>query len=877
MTNAISEFRKVLENNGLKPGDIVPNGKLFRCSSNGFKGDKAGYYAFFENHFSGVAFYGGYFGDWREGLKETWLSEDVKKLSAKDQQEHRLRLEAARIEAEDKRAKEQGKAADCAQKIWEQAKQATNNHPYLGKKKVQSYGLKITKNGQLIVPVKNSLGMIVSLQYIDKDGNKKFMAGGSTKDKYFPIKGNQEAFYVCEGYATGASIHQATGGTVLCAFYAGNLKGVSRIARKHYPDAKIIIAGDNDQWTKGNPGKAKAKEAAQEIDGFYVLPKFKLANLEESTRPTDFNDLANLEGLEEVQAQLQGTTDNGHFPFKSHKRGVYFLEEDKDGAITPSWLCSPLEVLAVTHNEHNEQWGRLLKVVDRNGLAHTWAMPLRMTRGSREDFLEELYDMGLVAAPGRKAGDRIRRFISEYPTNNQLLCVDRIGWHGESFALPDKTFAPSARSKPIVFQGECRVHNFKTKGSLEQWQTKIGQYAVGNSRLALALSVALSGPLLHLVHAESGGFHFVGDTSAGKSTMLLAAGSVCGGGIDGFHKQWRSTDNALEAIAAAHCDTFICLDEIGQCEGRVVSEASYMLANGQGKQRLSKGAVLKEAYTWRVVFLSTGEASCIEKIMESGVRVKAGQEIRVLDIPALPDSGYGVFETLHGFKTGAALADHIASNARSYYGHPLRAFLSRLVLETDQTIQQAGDFIPDFVNKVCPKGSSNAIKRACKRFAVAAFAGGLATKWDIFPWPENQGAEAAALCFQSWIKARGGEASMDAIHGLKRLKNFIQVHGSSRFEIEGQSDMQKVVNRAGFKIKDALEGWTYLIYREVFKSEICAGLDVRQVLYELERNGILSAYKQFREPTNWEKRSWFYFIPESKLYEKEERNTGEAY
>lgn len=880
MNNALTDFEQTLRAHGLEPGEIAPDGELRRCSSNGSGQDKAGFYALFDN---GGGVFGGFFGDWRTGLDEKWQSAKIKELSKKDRAALDARIEASRKQAREKREQERKEAAAKALEIWEAAKEATDGHPYLAAKGVPSFGLRVSTRGQLLVPVLDTAGNLHSVQFIDgvpdeKGGYpKKFLTGGQIGGNCFAIPGKREAFYVCEGYATGASIHLATEQTVICAFNAGNLKQVAKGIHTLHPKAGLVIAADNDQWADGNPGKTKGMEAAKEAKALFILPHFR----DESRHPTDFNDLARLEGMEAVRLQLQAAKvpenkpNAQHFPFTTRPDGVYFLEEDKDGGVTPVRICSPLEVVAVTHNEHHEQWGRLLRITDLAGHSHLWAMPLRMTRGGREDFLEELCDMGLRPVPGRKPGDRIRLFISDHPTTEMILCADRIGWHGDSFVLPDRTFAPSGSSGRVVFQGEARTHNFRTKGTLAEWQEQIGRYAVGNSRLAMALSIALAGPLLHVFGGESGGFHFVGDTSEGKSTILLAAGSVCGGGLDGYHKQWRSTDNALEAIASAHCDTLLCLDEIGQCDGRVVAETSYMLANGQGKQRLSKGAALKKAYTWRLVFLSTGEVSCADKIREGGGRMKAGQEIRVLDLPATPANGMGVFEVLHGFESGAAFADHITANAKRLYGHPLPAFLSELVVKADEIRPAWDPFLSKFQAQACQDNAPHAIQRACKRFALVAMAGTLATGWNIFPWPDTQATEAATICFQDWLKARGGAASMDALHGVERVRSFIMAHGSSRFEIVGGGDAQKVVNRAGFKRRNEADEWVYMISPDVFRQEICAGLNVQTVCQELRAQGALLSpdgrfLTQIREPGG--QRGRFFAINEKALFESGDGN-----
>lgn len=836
---ALSELHEALASHGLNPPEIVPDGTIQRFPTKDKGKDKDGYIAVFDH---GEGIYGAFFGDWSTDLYQTWFSAKAKKLSKEERDKLKARMAKARKQAEADRKAEAEKAAEKASSIWTASRVTDlNDHAYLKAKQVPCYGLRLDKHGNLVVPVQNAGGKVTSLQFITPLGSKRFLSGGQVGGCCFSIPGKKEAFYLCEGYATGASIHQATGQTVICAFNAGNLKPVALAVRKRHPKAKIVIAADSDQWTDGNPGKAKGMEAAKAVKGLLALPMFK----DEAEKPTDFNDLARLEGLQTVRVHLEEAKEPEnkpaakYFPFKIRPDGVHFLVEDKDGGITPVKVCTPLEVVAITHNEIHEQWGRLLKVTDLKGGVHFWAMPLRMTRGGREDFLEELYDMGLVAVPGRKAGDRIRLFISDHPTTKTVLCVERIGWHGDSFVLPEKAFSPSGTGN-VVFQGTAREHSFRTKGTLPQWQDSLARYAVGNSRFALALSLGFTGPLLHLAGAESGGFHFMGDSSAGKSTLLLAASSVCGGGPAGYHRQWRTTDNALEAIASAHCDNLLCLDEMGQCEAKVVGETSYMLANGQGKQRMSKGAALKNAYTWRVVFLSTGEISCADKIQEDGRRLKAGQEVRVIDLPASPKSGHGVFEELHDFTTGAAMADHIRSFSSRYYGHALPAFLAELVTRQDEVRNFAGPFLAKFEAEACPGEVPGTVKRVCKRFGLVALAGALATKWKILPWPEDQAAKAAKTCFHDWLETRGGAASLDEIKGVEQVREFIQAHGSSRFETIGLDYEQKVINRAGFKRKDENGEWEYLIFPEVFKREVCRGLNWQKVCQVLKSMGAAS-------------------------------------
>lgn len=110
-----------------------------------------------------------------------------------------------------------------------------------------------------------------------------------------------DRLFICEGYATGASIHEATGHAVAVAFDSGNLKPVAEALRRKYPETKLIICADNDQWTEGNPGTTKAKEAAEAVGAAIVCPSFT----DVSTKPTDFNDMVRLSGIESVKSALQ--------------------------------------------------------------------------------------------------------------------------------------------------------------------------------------------------------------------------------------------------------------------------------------------------------------------------------------------------------------------------------------------------------------------------------------------------------------------------------------------------------------------------------------------------------------------------------------------
>lgn len=142
-----------------------------------------------------------------------------------------------------------------------------------------------------MIPLTDANGKVWSLQFINPDGSKRFKAGGRINGCYHAIGSLTDILYICEGYATGATIHEATGCGVAIAFNAGNLKPVALALRKKHPEQQFIIAADNDHKTSGNPGLTKGYEAAAVADMKIVFPAFP-----PESKGTDFNDLASVCG-----------------------------------------------------------------------------------------------------------------------------------------------------------------------------------------------------------------------------------------------------------------------------------------------------------------------------------------------------------------------------------------------------------------------------------------------------------------------------------------------------------------------------------------------------------------------------------------------------
>ena len=289
--NVEMQFINAIQQSGITPpSQIIADGDIHRFSSNGKSKDEAGWYVL---HDDGVA--AGSFGDWRTGINQTWCADIGRQLTNAEQAAYKARINEMKAKREAEDIKSKAEAKERANDIWSKSLSVTD-HAYLTNKGVKAHGIK-QSNDALVIPLRAD-GDIHSLQFINTDGTKRFLTNGRIKGCYFSIGKPQDVIYICEGYATGASIYEATGAAVVVAFNAGNLLTVAQVIRAKYPTIKLVICADDDA---NQIGMTKAKEAAIAVGGYVVIPDFG------ETRPekaTDFNDLHQLKGLDVVKQQL---------------------------------------------------------------------------------------------------------------------------------------------------------------------------------------------------------------------------------------------------------------------------------------------------------------------------------------------------------------------------------------------------------------------------------------------------------------------------------------------------------------------------------------------------------------------------------------------
>ena len=252
------------------------------------------------------------------------------------------------------------------------------------------------------------------------------------------------------------------------------------------------------------------------------------------------------------------------------------------------FVCSRLDVTAYARSVDSDNWGRMLEWPDPDGRDHSWCMPSELLAGEGKDILARLLSEGLIINHSKR--DKILSYLQSERPQLRLILVPRLGWNGQTFVFPDASIPEGTEG--VVYQAQTGVeHRYYVRGTLKDWRETIGRLCAGNSRLVFSVSAAFAATLLRPLGLEGGGFHLVGTTSTGKTTTQNVAGSVCGAGAQGqrFKRSWHNTQNGTEAMAEAHNDCLLLLDELSEVDPKVADLIVYMLANGtSGKGRATQ-------------------------------------------------------------------------------------------------------------------------------------------------------------------------------------------------------------------------------------------------------------------------------------------------
>ncbi|MGZ8955597.1 MAG: DUF927 domain-containing protein [Methylovulum sp.] len=525
---------------------------------------------------------------------------------------------------------------------------------------------------------------------------------------------------------------------------------------------------------------------------------------------------------------------------KQKKPGVYYhgRKMNKAGEESPydDYICDPLHIDASSCDSSDHNFGLMLRFKNQRYRWRKWLMPLDMLSGSCEELRAELLRQGLRIDHHKR--HHLPSYLLSQRPKKQLECALKVGWHGDCFILPDRVIG---NRDDVFFQTDHAVTaDYGQRGTLEEWRQHISRYCMNNPLLLFQTSIGFAGALLKKCHLDYAGFHIFGDSSKGKSTGHKIAASIWGG--EGFRKSWKATGNGLEAVAVLFNDGLLALDELGDSDAREVNQIIYALGNGTGKQRANVKGTARPVHKWRIVLLSNGEKTLESHFQEKDLSVKAGQSVRLLQIPVF--GKYGAFDELHGMKDGRLFSDTLQKNTSDYYGTAGITYLESLVNDP----QDFGGLLEEAIKPFTTENMQPPEQRAARAFALIALAGELATEYQITGWTERAALEAALKCFQQWRQHRGVGATEDNVI-LEAIRDFIDRYGDTRFSAKNDSDNSSVKQeRAGWYSDGQNQERTYLFTSAGLK-DAAKGYDQKRVIEALTKIGWLARDNNGRPTT----------------------------
>ncbi|WP_407200321.1 DUF927 domain-containing protein [Enterobacter cloacae] len=739
------------------------------------------------------------------------------------------------------------------------AKASPGQSAYLASKGLQC-PLPMLSDGSLLLVLKNGAGATTGAQVIKPDGSKRLVAGTVKKGSFCVVNSGEtpETVIIAEGLATALSVQQfRPDATIIAAIDAGNLLPVSQVMRQRNPDAQIIIAADNDiKPGEPNTGKSAAEKAAKAVSGWVALPQ--------SEEKADWNDFHQQYGLEAAAAAFNNSMyqpegekvvvklksiDGGKKEQKSALQGDELkprVESRNDGLywITPkvdkdsgeiinneTWLCSPLDV-AGSGSDGAERYLVLRWRSPRGHEDITRAIPCADV-GEREGW-RSLKAGGVNVTTKSTFRAILADWLQQCGSGQEWIITHTTGWHHGAYIMPDGEVIGDPET-PILFNGRSAASSgYAVSGTAEGWRDSVAYLAGGNPSMMLGVAAALSAPLIGLVGADGFGVHLFEQSSAGKTTTANIASSLWGE-PDALRLTWYGTALGIANEAEAHNDSLLPLDEVGQgSSAKDVATSAYTLFNGAGKLQGAKEGGNRELKRWRTVAISTGEMDIETFLSAGGLKVKAGQLVRLLNIPMEKSTAF------HGLQNGKAHADALKQAWIENHGAAGREWVKWLAAHQKEAKQAVHDAQTRWRGLI-PADYGEQVHRVAERFAILEAA--LVTGASITGWDEQASRDAIQHSFNAWVKEFGtGNKEHQQI--IEQCEAFLNAYGLSRFApLPYDPASLPISNLAGYRKRKSNHDdapMVFYTFPATFEKEIAHGFNARQFARALAAAGLLS-------------------------------------
>ena len=448
--------------------------------------------------------------------------------------------------------------------------------------------------------------------------------------------------------------------------------------------------------------------------------------------------------------------------FDVNNDGVYAFINPKKGSPVweriSDWIC----VRAITRDIYGQNHGRLCEFLTIDAQKREIIIEAKKFATGGTAIIAELLSLGFTIEQTPGAAKQLISLLSQWIPEKRITTTEKLGWlKQDAFVLPSTKVIGS----PLVkFTGDKDLHDKSSCGTLEGWRENVASLAVGNAPMIVAISAGFSGPLMEPLGLESGGIHFWGGSSCGKSTLLRTAASIWSSPNE--IASWRSTDTAFETQAKNANGMVLCIDEMGQASAQVVGETIYMLGNNRGKARGRANGKSTPITSWHLPVLSTGEICVATKLAEGNKKVQAGQHVRLLGI-RVDEYEHGAFDALHDKQSGRMLSEYLTAGTKTHYGVAGPEFLRNFFLNVPARLELADTLIQRFhqVAEADHPGSGRGVEgRARTRFAAIAAAGEFATRFGLTGWSTYTATSACLELFGKWLSEQQDEDSPEALH-----------------------------------------------------------------------------------------------------------------
>ncbi|EHY3086725.1 DUF927 domain-containing protein [Escherichia coli] len=728
--------------------------------------------------------------------------------------------------------------------------------PYLAGKGLERFAAKllVLSGGRTLIPMQDASGVVVAFQTISADGKEKRFRG-KAKGAFRIINPQEQPtrIVIAEGLATTLSAWQLQHDAMaVMAGSASNLEAVARTMRERHPEAEIIIAADNDNTGKdNNTGKVAAEKAALAVGGTVALAPA------EAGENRDWNDVLVSEGREAATMRFAGsmyqpavtekTTSSKRRRASSDGKSGVVIEDTDEGPMmrlrfrdTSLDICQKVDVVGYGSYEGKEY--RVLRWMN-NGRPATVAVNLGGFASSAA--LTTLMDGGLLVRDGRQLRSALANWIIGQKPATRWTLAASAGWTDDNraYLLPDGHIIGD--ETPVLFMGKRDVTGgWATSGTADTWRESVARLVDGNSLMMVCVATPFAGPLLKLAGIQNFGLHLYAPSTTGKTTCATLAASVCGE-PSALKMTWNGTASGIGNKAAARCDSFLWLDELGEGRPEDLAGTIYSLFNGSGRVRATKDGSNAPHDSWRLPVISTGEADTATFASQAHITLAPGQLVRLLNIPVEQMQP----ENLHGYSTAGAHARALTRACNDNFGEVFREWITWLIRnrqEAENTIRQCQGKWQTAVAGRYP--NSPQVCRVADAFAVLEAA--LVLTRPFTGWDAAACCDAVVRVFTSWVKDFGTHDKAQS-QIISQATDFLMQYGRSCFATlttDGKAntvtdqEASRIGRLYGYrKPADGDNGdeWFY-VTPAAFRDHIAKGHNDRQAAAALEKAGMLA-------------------------------------